>query len=134
ADIVLDGLLPAVSAEVGAILTIKEGRETEITSVRPEGPAKKLYSPVSEFVTNEVMSSREAILAEDVARNRYLSQRDSITQLGATSLICAPVVHDDKVLALIHLYCTDPHRSLSSDDLEFTVAVAKHVGIILTQR
>jgi Nif-specific regulatory protein len=37
------------------------------------------------------------------------------------------------VLALIHLYCVDPHRSLSSDDLEFTVAVAKHVGIVLTQ-
>src|SRR5436190_1184769 len=41
ADIVLDGLLDAVSAEVGAILTIKEGRQMEITSVRPEGPAKK---------------------------------------------------------------------------------------------
>src|SRR6516162_4428787 len=79
------------------------------------------------------MSSKEAVLAEDVARNRYLSQRDSITSLGATSLICAPVVHDGKVLALIHLYCIDPHRSLSSDDLEFTVAVAKHVGIVLTQ-
>src|SRR5262245_15319416 len=81
AEVVLDGLLGAVKAEVGAILTIKDGREMEITAVRPDGPAKRVYSPVSEFVTNEVMSSREAILAEDVARNRYLSQRDSLTQL-----------------------------------------------------
>ncbi len=42
-------------------------------------------------------------------------------------------MHNGKVLALIHLYCIDPHRSLSTDDLEFTVAVAKHVGIVLTQ-
>ena len=133
ADVVLDGLLTSVSAEVGAILTIKEGREMEITSVRPEGPAKKIYSPVSDFVTHEVMAGREAILAEDVARNRYLSQRDSLTQLGATSLICAPVIHQEKVLALIHLYCTDPHKSFSNEDLEFTVAVAKHLAIIMGQ-
>jgi transcriptional regulator with GAF, ATPase, and Fis domain len=133
ADVVLGGLLDAIHAEVGAFLTVKDGREMEITAVRPVEADRRTYSPVSEFVTNEVMSSKEAVLAEDVARNRYLSQRDSITSLGATSLICAPVVHDGKVLALIHLYCIDPHRSLSSDDLEFTVAVAKHVGIVLTQ-
>jgi Nif-specific regulatory protein len=133
ADIVLDGLLAAVGAEVGAVLTIKEGREMEVTSVRPDGPAKKLYSPVSEFVTHEVMSGREAILAEDVARNRYLSQRDSITQLGATSLICAPVIHQDKVMALIHLYCTDPHKSFSNENLEFTIAVAKHLAMVMGQ-
>jgi Nif-specific regulatory protein len=133
ADVVLDGLLVAVNAEVGAVLTIKEGREMEITSVRPEGPAKRVYSPVSEFVTHEVMSGREAILAEDVSRNRYLSQRDSITQLGATSLICAPVIHQDKVLALIHLYCTDPHKSFSNENLEFTIAVAKHLALVMGQ-
>jgi Nif-specific regulatory protein len=133
ADIVLDGLLAGVEAEVGAVLTIREGREMEITSVRPDGPAKRIYSPVSEFVTHEVMSSREAILAEDVSRNRYLSQRESITQLGATSLICAPVVHQDKVLALIHLYCTDPHKSFDNADLEFTIAVARHLAIVMAQ-
>src|SRR5207244_2643628 len=133
ADVVLEGLLQAVNAEVGAILTLKEGREMEITSVRPDDKAKRIYSPVSEFVTHEVMSGREAILAEDVSRNRYLSQRDSLTQLGATSLICAPVIHQDKVLALIHLYCTDPHKSFSSEDLEFTIAVAKHMAIVMSQ-
>jgi Nif-specific regulatory protein len=133
AEVVLTGLLEAVHAEVGAFLTVKEGRELEVTAVRPIEAEKRTYSPVSEFVTNEVMSGKEAVLAEDVSRNRFLSQRDSITSLGATSLICAPVVHSNKVLALIHLYCIDPHRSLSNDDLEFTVAVAKHVGIVLTQ-
>ncbi len=132
-EVVLDGLLQGVSAEVGAILTLKEGRSLEVTAVRPSDPAQRPYSPVSEFVTNEVMSSREAVLAENVGRNKYLSQRESLTQLGATSLICAPVMHESKILALIHLYCTDPMRSLSTDDLEFTVAVAKHMGIVVAQ-
>ena len=37
------------------------------------------------------------------------------------------------MLALIHLYCTDPHKSFSSEDLEFTIAVAKHLAIVMGQ-
>jgi transcriptional regulator with GAF, ATPase, and Fis domain len=131
--IVLDGLLEAIPAEVGAILTMREGRKLEVTAHRHRDPSVKFYSPVSEFVSNEVISSREAVLAEDVARDRYLRQRESLTHLGATSLICAPVLNEAKVLGLIHLYCTDPHRSLGAEDLEFTVAVAKQLAIVTTQ-
>jgi Nif-specific regulatory protein len=126
--IVLDGLLEAIPAEVGAILSVKEGRNLEVTANRHRDPSIRTYSRVSEFVTNEVLASREAILAEDVARDRYLRKRESLTHLGATSLICAPVAFGDKVLGLIHLYCTDPHKALTAEDLEFTVAVAKQLG------
>jgi Nif-specific regulatory protein len=130
---VLDGLLEAIPAEVGAILTAKEGRELEVTAHRHRDPSIKAYTRVSEYVTNEVLRSREAILAEDVARDRYLRNRDSLTSLGATSLICAPVLFGEKVLGLIHLYCTDPHKALSTEDLEFTVAVAKQLGTVIHQ-
>jgi Nif-specific regulatory protein len=126
--IVLDGLLEAIPAEVGAILSMKEGRNLEVTAHRHRDPSIRTYTPVSEFVTNEVLASREAILAEDVARDRYLRNRESLTHIGATSLICAPVTFGDKVLGLIHLYCTDPHKAMTAEDLEFTVAVAKHLG------
>ena len=131
--IVLDGLLAAIPAEVGAILTVLEGHKFEVTASRTRDPELKLYSPVSEFVSNEVMSSKEAVLAEDVSRDRYLRDRESITQLGATSLICAPVLHEGKVQALIHLYCTDPHKSFADADLEFTVAVAKQFSVVTAQ-
>jgi Nif-specific regulatory protein len=126
--VVLDGLLEAIPAEVGAVLTLKEGRELEVTTHRHRDPSIRTYTRVSEFVTHEVISGREAILAEDVARDRYLRSRESLTNLGATSLICAPVMFGDKVLGLIHLYCTDPLKSLDAEDLEFTVAVAKQLG------
>jgi len=126
--VVLDGLLEAVPAEVGAILSMKEGRELEVTAHRHRDPNIKTYTRVSEFVSNEVLASREAVLAEDVARDRYLRNRESLSNMGATSLICAPVLFGSKALGLIHLYCTDPHRSLNSEDLEFTVAVAKQLG------
>jgi Nif-specific regulatory protein len=126
--IVLDGLLEAIPAEVGAILSLKEGRDLELIAHRHRDPNFRSYSKVSEFVSNDVLARREAVLAEDVSRDRHLRNRDSLASLGATSLICAPVIFGEKVLGLIHLYCTDPHRSLTSEDLEFTVAVAKHLG------
>src|SRR5207237_1918494 len=109
------------------------GVELEVTAHRHRDPSVHDYTRVSDYVSNEVLASREAVLAEDVARDRYLRNRESLSDLGATSLICAPVVFNDKPLGLIHLYCTDPHKALDSEDLEFTVAVAKQLGAVAHQ-
>ncbi len=152
--IVLDALLEAIPAEVGAILSIARdsdgppagarvasadtgkalrGIELEVTAHRHRDPSINEYKRVSEYVSNEVLASREAILAEDVARDRYLRNRESLSDLGATSLICAPIVFGDRVLGLIHLYCTNPHKALDAEDLEFAVAVAKQLGGVIHQ-
>src|SRR5206468_4306347 len=119
--------------DVGAILAVKEGRELDLIAFRHRDPSVQTYARVSEFVSNEVLASREAILAEDVDRDRYLRARESLQDFGATSLICAPVVFGEKLLGLIHLYCGDPLRALNSEDLEFTVALAKQLGAVTYQ-
>src|SRR5262245_30545904 len=139
--IVLDALLEAIPAEVGAILMVPRGeggafggervgrgQELVLAAHRHRDPSRHGYARVSEYVSNEVLASREAILAENVARDRYLRNRESLSDLGATSLICAPIVFADKVLGLIHLYCSEPLKALDAEDLEFTVAVAKQLG------
>jgi Nif-specific regulatory protein len=154
--IVLDALLEAIPAEVGAVLTVAEpaaagpagpnatgsapaagkgqrGAELEVTCHRHRDPSIHSYTRVSDYVSNEVLAGREAILAEDVARDRHLRNRESLSEIGATSLICAPVLHDGRVLGLIHLYCTDPHKALDGEDLEFAVAVAKQLGSAVHQ-
>jgi Nif-specific regulatory protein len=144
--IVLDALLEAIPAEVGAILSVargpkgeppsgKAGRgvELEVTAHRHRDPSVHGYTRVSDYVSNEVLASREAILAEDVARDRYLRNRESLSDLGATSLICAPILFGDRVLGLIHLYCVNPDKALDAEDLEFAVAVAKQLGGVIHQ-
>jgi len=150
-QIVLDALLEATPAEVGAILSVVtrpsagrgtravpivepgmskslRGLELEVTAHRHRDPSLKHYKPVSDYVSNEVLASREAILAEDISRDRYLRQRESLSEMGVTSLICAPILFNDQVLGLIHLYCTAPLKALDAEDLEFTVAVARQLG------
>ena len=146
---VLDALLEAIPAEVGAILFLPRsdgkgpraleagkalrGTELEVVAHRHRDPSLHTYKRVSDYVSNEVLASREAILAEDVARDRYLRNRDSLNELGATSVICAPIVFGERILGLIHLYCTDPHKALDAEDLEFAVAVAKQLGSVINQ-
>ena len=111
----------------------QRGQDLEVVAHRHRDPSVQTYVRVSEYVSNEVLASREAILAEDVARDRYLRNRESLSDLGATSLICAPIIFGERVLGLIHLYCTDPHKALDAEDLEFAVAVAKQLGAVIHQ-
>jgi Nif-specific regulatory protein len=131
--IVLDGLLEATHAEVGAILAVRENRELDLLAYHHRDPAVQTYHKVSQFLSGEVLASREAVLAEDVARHEDLRQRESLAELKASSVICAPVVFGDKVLGLIHLYCTSSDKALDGDDLEFAVAVARQLGAALHQ-
>jgi transcriptional regulator with GAF, ATPase, and Fis domain len=130
---VLDGLLEAIPADVGAILALGDSKELAVLAYQNRDPDAREYMRVSEFVSNDVLLRREAVLAEDVARDRYLRNRESLTDMGATSVICAPVICGEKLNGLIHLYCTNPLKSLTSEDLEFAVAVAKHLGTATRQ-
>jgi Nif-specific regulatory protein len=131
--IVLDGLLEATHAEVGAVLAVRENRDLDLLAYHHQDPAVQTYHKVSQFLSGEVLSSREAVLAEDVARHQDLRQRESLAELRASSVICAPVIFADKVLGLIHLYCTSAEKGLDADDLDFTVAVARQLGAALHQ-
>jgi Nif-specific regulatory protein len=131
--IVLDGLLEATPADVGAILSVRENKEVELLSYRGRDAKTASYTRVSEYLTNEILRTGEAILAEDVAGDRYLRNRDSLTDIGATSVICAPVKYRNQVLGLIHLYSTKIEGILDAEHLEFTMAVAEHLGAITRQ-
>lgn len=130
-NVVLDGLFDAVPAEVGAVLALRENRELDLLAYRHRDPKVQTYHKVSQFVSSEVLSAREAILAEDVSADADLRNRESLAELRASSLICAPIVFEDHVLGLVHLYSITAERRLDSDDLEFTVALARQLGAAL---
>ena len=124
----VDAVFRATPAEVAAILALKDVRELELKVHRTRGGGPSTYHKVSQFVSSEVLSGKQAVLAENVAADRILKDRDSIAELRVASLICAPVFAGDQVLGLLHLYRTSGHTPLNADDLEFTLAVARQLG------
>jgi transcriptional regulator with GAF, ATPase, and Fis domain len=124
-DVVLDGLLEGIRCELVALTAIKDGREQELLKYRYRDPKKKTYHKVSQFVSAEVLKTREAVLAEDIAHDPQLRNRESLSDLKASSLICAPVIFDPDLLGLVHIYSSADHHSLNPDDLEFALAIAR---------
>jgi Nif-specific regulatory protein len=129
-ELVVDALFRATPADVAAVLALKDGKELAPVVHRTRGPVARTYHKVSNYVSHEVLSSKQAILAENVAADAALKNRDSITELKVASLICAPVVFETQVLGLLHLYRATPTQPLNPDDLEFTLAVARQLGAV----
>lgn len=129
ADVVLAGLAEGTSADIGAILLLpapvsngEEPGELNLIAYRSNG--ERPYQKVSEYLTSTVLKSREAILARDVADDSLLVNRDSLGEIHATSVICAPIRLGKRIYGLIHLYSTDGDKKLEPNDLEYTLAVA----------
>ncbi len=129
AEIVLAGLASGTSADIGALLLlpnpVESGEEPgELTLVAYRSSGEQPYQKVSEYLSTTVLKSREAILARDVADDSLLVNRDSLGEIHAKSVICAPIRLGKRIYGLIHLYSTNPDRKLEPDDLEYTLAVA----------
>jgi Nif-specific regulatory protein len=100
-----------------------------VVASRSDSPHR--YHRVSQFLSSTVMRDGQAVLARNVMDDSQLGSRDSKGDILATSVICAPIRREGKVLGVIHLYCTDPSRATDPDDLEFTLAVADTVAVAL---
>jgi Nif-specific regulatory protein len=130
AELVIDAAFEGTPAEVAAVLTLSDGGHLDTVAHRFRRGGQLTYHKVSNFVSREVLSSKQAVIAENVAADKDLKGRDSLTELRATSLICAPVLSGDKVLGLLHLYCTGEKGTLTADDLEFALAAARQLGMV----
>ncbi|MGC1273490.1 MAG: sigma 54-interacting transcriptional regulator [Planctomycetaceae bacterium] len=131
--IVLDALLESTPADIGAVLLLPLGTDQsqDLNVAAFRAPTDAAYDRVSDYLSAAVLESGEAVLGNDVADDARLASRDSLGQLRARSIICAPTRHDGRVNGLIHLYSTNPDNPLDVDDLEFTLAVADQLGIAI---
>jgi Nif-specific regulatory protein len=129
AEIVLTGLSSGTSADIGALLLLPNPVESgedpgELALVAYRSTGERPYQKVSEYLSTTVLKSREAILARDVSDDSLLVNRDSLGEIHAKSVICAPIRLGKRIYGLVHLYSTNPDRKLEPDDLEYTLAVA----------
>ena len=161
----LDVLLDHTPADIGAVLLLvgeepaapdpdadrqatRTARRLSLVAHRARGDGP--YRLVSESLSRAVLAAGEAVLAEDVQEDDRLAGRDSLGQLRAESLICAPLrptpsapgdgasrdgagepAAAAKIGGLVHLYSLDPGNPLDSGDLDFALAVADQLALAL---
>lgn len=136
AEVVLAGLAAGTSADIGALLLLPEPAAPDVepgnlSVVAYKSQGDMPYQRVSDYLSGVVLKEREAILARDVSDDSRLVGRDSLGEIHAQSVICAPIRVGPLIYGLIHLYSTNPDKTLEPDDLEFTLAVADQCGCAL---
>jgi Nif-specific regulatory protein len=136
ANVALDGLFEGTPVDAGAVLlqarlTASKLPAESLEVVASRSDSQHRYHRVSQFLSTTVMRDGQGVLARNVMDDSQLGSRDSKGDILATSVICAPIRRDGKVLGLIHMYCTDAARATDPDDLEFTLAVADTVAVAL---
>ncbi len=109
ANVALDGLFEGTQVDAGAVLlqarrpTAKQQMDSlEVVASRSDSPHR--YHRVSQFLSSTVMRDGQAVLARNVMDDSQLGSRDSKGDILATSVICAPIRREGKVLGVIHLY------------------------------
>ncbi len=136
AEVVLDGLLTATGADIGAALMLPKplsagARPTQLRLIAYKAQDNQPYKTVSKSLSRLVLEDREAVLAKNVADDSKLSDRDSLDEIQARSVICSPIRSGELVYGLIHLYSTLSDESLEPEHLEFTLAVADQMAAAL---
>lgn len=134
AEVVLDGLLAAIGADIGAVLMLPKpmsggARPNQLRIVAYKSQGGHSYQAISTALSRMVLEDREAVLAKNVADDSKLSDRDSLDEIQAKSVICAPIRNGEQVYGLIHLYSTLSDESLEAEHLEFTLAVADQMAL-----
>jgi len=136
AGVVLDGLFSGTRADIGAVLLLPKGlrsrpRPNELRVAAYRSLKDLPYQKVSDYLSGTVLAEAEAVLARDVADDSKLVDRDSLGQIHAESVICAPLISSDVTFGVLHLYSTDRENLLEATDLEFALAVADQLAVAL---
>ncbi|MEQ8787175.1 MAG: sigma 54-interacting transcriptional regulator [Pirellulaceae bacterium] len=137
ANLALNGLFEGTNVDAGGVLLVprdtgeaKSVHDLQVVASRTDN--RPSYHRVTNFLAMTVLREGEAVLARNIEGDSALGTRDSKGEILATSVICAPIRRDAKVIGLVHLYSTSSSRLLDSDDLEFALAVADNVALAMT--
>jgi len=136
AGMVLDGLLSNTEADIGAVLVFPESEPDashpdQLRIISYGAPDGTPYHKVSNRLSQVALQEGEAILARDLSVAAGTTEFQTLADIHAESVICAPIRRPGSILGLLHLYSLRIERSLDVDDLEFTLAVADELALML---
>ncbi len=132
-SVVLETIMDGVPAELTAITQIIDGKDQQLLAHRFRDEKKTSYYKFSHLVSHEVIQNREAVLAKNLHQDPQYNGRDSINDLKASSLICAPIVYENDLKGLLHIYSSQNSNQFEQDDLEFALAIARHFALVWHQ-
>jgi len=116
---------------------IKDERTEELVpqAVRQRSGLRPERISISRTIVKEVVSKRQSILSADALHDERFrglepgGPSQSIVDFGIRSMMCAPMVYQNKVLGIIHIDTQDQRAKFCSDDLDLLTGIATQAAI-----
>lgn len=122
-------LLKALPADRAVALTQSEATGEVVPRVVKQRTGVEVTDiPVSRTVVDRVMSDRVVVLCHDAASDPFLKGADSVAAHDFKSILCAPLLAEDRALGAIHLDSLDTNAPYGPPDIEFVAAVANELA------
>ncbi|MCA9171961.1 MAG: sigma 54-interacting transcriptional regulator, partial [Planctomycetales bacterium] len=133
---VLEQLLESVNADIGAVLLFPPGTtdRTDPNGLRIisyRAPDDAPYHKVSTALSRLALTEGEAILALDLGAMATENEFQTLSDMQAQSVICAPIRDGKQICGLLHLYSLDTAKSLDTEKLDYALAVADQFAVTL---
>lgn len=130
---VADKLFEVFAAAENVVILMRDeasGETKPVHAATRDSPETPLVM-VSQTVLERAMRERATLVANDARRDMRLSASDSIIGLEVKSVMCAPLVVNDRVLGA--LYLDNRTRSVNYDDMdaELVTAFANQAAVAL---
>ena len=132
-EVVIDAVIQVTRAERGFLMTINAGGDLE-TRVARNFDKKALGASedvaVSTSVVDRVRRTRSSVAVSDVLNDASLLSAYSIQALGLRSLMCVPLLIQERLIGLVYV---DSHKAeqFSSGDLDLFISLAGQASVAI---
>ncbi|MDZ7663206.1 HD domain-containing phosphohydrolase [Thiohalophilus sp.] len=84
---------------------------------------------LSTTIVTEVIRHRNALLLKDALGDRRFGAQESVVNLSIRSVMCAPLLYENKVLGLLQVDSSSATHMFTQDDLELLTAISAQIAI-----
>jgi hypothetical protein len=134
-DASLRSVLELSQCERGFLL-LAQGDDFQVRSTQALDPVALPDRAFSGSVgaVRRALAERRAIVANDIAHDAFLSNRDSVVGQGLRALVCVPLLDGDRTLGAIYADRTSTGPAITTLDLELLQAFAEHAAVWIAAR
>ena len=124
---VIDSIIEATGAERGFVMLAAEGSDDLEMRVGRNVEGNLLESPsfqISRNVVQQVQQSGQAAVINDAMSDPRFESFQSVVELELRSILCAPLIAQDRVIGVVYLDNRIRRGLFDQDDLELATAIA----------
>ena len=91
---------------------------------------KKTPLKIGEGVAGKVVLEKKPVCIYDVTKEKEYKYKDIAKKEGLASLLCVPLVVKSKVIGVINLYTSEPHK-FTNNEIHMLTAVANQAAMVI---